>query len=534
MKRWVAPSLALSLLLAGCSKGGNTYRPQSQELRLNLMSEPPTLDLRKATDTVSIAVINLCFEGLMRTDPSGQPIPAGAESFTVSPDKKRYTFTLREAQWSDGTPVTARDYEMTWKSILDPAFPSEFATDLYILKNGKAAKSQTSSLDAVGVRALDDRTLQVDLEYPVPYFLSALTTHSFFAVPTHIVSAYPNWTDGHYVGNGPFILMEWKHHDQILLDKNPHYWDRDNTRLEKVTLSLIEDETTSLSMYENGELDWAGNPLATLPTEALPTLKKSGSLHTYEISGTYYYIFNTKAFPFTNVNIRRAFTLAINREAIVKNVTQMGQTPAMSLVPPTIWKDDNHYFQDHDIAEAQRFFALGLKELGLTQETFPEISLSYNTQVGHHKIAQAIQEQWNQAFGIRVKLENKEWKVFLDELRQHQFQVARMGGLASVNDPSTFLDFYRYLSSSNNQSQWYNPRFSELLEKADLTADEEVRTALLKEAEGILMQDMPIAPIYFYTGAYLKKPYVRGIHISDLNNLDLKWAYVELDDQVSR
>jgi oligopeptide transport system substrate-binding protein len=534
MNRWIASGLALSLLLSGCGKKNQAYRPARQELRLNLRSEPPTIDPRKATDTVSISVLNLCFEGLTRSGSDGQPIPGAAEKIEVSPDKKRYTFVLREAKWSDGTLVTARDFEQTWKTMLDPTFPCEFASDLYIIKNSYAAKSRRCSLDEVGVKALDDKTLQVDLEHPVSYFLAALATHSFFATPCHITNAYPNWTDRHYVGNGPFLIKEWKHHDAILFEKNPQYWDKDNIKLERVTFVLVEDETTELNMYENGELDWAGYPLSNLPTESLSSLKKKGDLHTYPIAGTYYYVFNTQAFPFTNVNIRKAFSLAINRQSIVTNVMQMGQTPAMGLIPPAMRQDFHPCFKDNAVAEAKKLFKQGLKELGITVEQLPQLTLSYNTMIGHHKVAQAIQEQWDTVFGIRVKLENKEWKVFLDELRLHKFQIARMGGLASINDPTNFLDFYRYLSSSNNHPQWNSPRFSELLEAADISVDEAQRIALLKKAEQVLMEEMPIAPIYFYTGVYLKKPYVKGIHLSELNDLDLKWAYVELDDQISR
>src|SRR5581483_6484098 len=291
-------------------------------------------------------------------------------------------------------------------------------------------------------------------------------------------------------------------------------------------------ESTELTMYENGELDWAGYPLSNLPTEALPSLEKQGKLHNFAISGTYYYVFNTKEFPFTNANIRKAFSLAINRRSIVDNVTQMKQIPAMSLVPPTIW-NVTPYFKDNDLAEARRLFELGLQELGITASDLPPLHLSYNTVVGHHKIAQAIQEQWHQAFGVQVKLENKEWKVFLDELTHHKFQIARMGGLANVNDPMTFLDYYRYLSNSNNLAQWSNLKFTQLLDEADVTLDEAKRFTLLREAEKVFIDEMPIAPIYFYNGNYLKKSYVKGIHLSDLNNLDLKWAYVELNDTVS-
>jgi oligopeptide transport system substrate-binding protein len=528
MNRWILCGCAFSLLLGGCTNKAKNYRPTSQEIRLNLHSEPPTLDPRKATDNVSVSVLNLCFEGLTRRNLSGEVIPAVAERIVVSEDQKRYTFFLRESTWADGKPVTAYDFEATWKTMLSPSFPCEFASDLYVIQNARAAKSGLCPLDAIGVKALDSKTLQVDLEHPAAYFLAALASHAFFPTPSHLVSAYPNWIEEHYIGNGPFVLQEWKHLDQMVLQKNQNYWDQSNTRLEKVIFTLVEDEATELSMYENGELDWAGYPLSNLPAEAVPSLEKKGALHSFDISGTYFYVFNTKEFPFTNVNIRRALSLAINRAAITSNVTQLRQQPAMSLIPPTMWKEGAPCFKDHDLIEAKKCFEQGLKELGIQE--LPPIHLSYNTNVGHHKIAQAIQEQWHQAFGIRVELENKEWKVFLDELKHHKFQVARMGSLASINDPSTFLDYYRYLSNGNNLPQWSNPKYIQLLEEADMTSNEEKRLTLLKEAEKILIAEMPIAPIYFYKGVYLNKPYVKGIHLSELNELDLKWAYVEVSD----
>ncbi len=532
MHKWILTPLILLQLLSGCGKSVFTppYRPTTQELRLNLKLEPPTLDPRKATDTTSIAILNLCFEGLMRMDPQDKPSLASAESFEISEDKTRYTFTLRDSYWSDGKPVTAYDFEKTWKTLLDPLFPCEFAADLYIIKHAKAAKLGKCGLDEVGIVALDQKTLQIDLEHPVPYFLSSLASHAFFPTPTHITESNPLWLDQQYVGNGPFYLKERHYHLSMLLKKNPHYWDRDQVRLETVSLALVQDESTELTMFENGELDWAGYPLSNLPTEALPSLLKEGVLNQYEIAGTYCYVFNTTKFPFNNAHIRRALSLAINREEIVNNITLMQQKPAMGLVPPMLWKDPFQCFKDHDIVEAKRCFAKGLEELNIKAEEFPSVNLSYNTLAGHHKIAQAIQQQWNQTFGIQVKLANKEWKVFLDELRHGQFEVARLGGIAAVEDPTTFLDEYRYLSNGKNCSRWSHPKYTALLEEADVTSDENRRASLLKEAEEILIQEMPIAPIYFYTGVYLKQPYVKGIYISKLNHLDLKWAYVEIDD----
>jgi oligopeptide transport system substrate-binding protein len=521
-------SLSLIALLGAC--GSPASDRTKQTLRLNIHSEPPSLDPRKATDTTSISVINMCFEGLTKPGQYGEPVLAIAERVEISPDMKTYTFFLREAKWSDGKLVTAYDFEETWKTILDPAFPSQIAGDLYILKNGQAAKEKRASIDEVGVRALDEQTLVVELAHSTPYFLELAASHSFLAVPSHIVEERPDWADRaseSFIGNGPFSLKEWRHYNEIVVEKNEHYWDKKQVKLDRIHVAIIEDENTELSMFENNELDWAGHPLSALPTDAIPALAKKYPLNTHPIAATYYYVFNTKVAPFNNVNIRRAFALAINRKEIVQNITQGDQIPATGIVPPIMWKIESPYFHDADMDEARSLFQLGLRELGITAQELPPITLSYNTTEAHHKIAQAIQGQWLKAFGIQVRLENKEWKVFLSELHKHQFQVARLGGVASFNDPSTFLDTYKNSLAAGNHSQWSDPAFTQLLEQAEQSIDQEERFKLLKKAEGILIDQMPIAPIYFYTNSYLKKPYVKGVTLSDLGDMDLKEAYLD-------
>lgn len=532
MKWSIALPLSMLLMASACQKANNTHsKPTKQELRLNIHSEPPSLDLRKATDVTSISIIKMCFEGLVRLDENNTPVPAIAERFEHSDDFKTFTFYLRESTWSDGHPLTAHDFEKAWKTMLSPTFPCEFANDLYVLKNGQAAKLGRCSIDMVGVNAIDDRTLLVQLDHPIPYFLQLAATHPFFCVPDHIASQHPDWAENsgeRFVCNGPFALKEWRHHNVIQVQKNPMYWDKDKVVLEKITLSLIEDENTELTMFENNELDWAGSPLSSLPIDAMSSLKQKGEVTTYPMSGVYYYVFNTRQFPFNNVHIRRAFALSINRKSIIDNITQSEQVPAMAIVPPTMWKTERNYFQDNDLKEARREFELGLKELNITAAQLPPITLMFNTVSAHHKIAQAIQEQWHRTFGIRVRLENKEWKVYLDEMRHHKFQIARLGGIANFRDPISFLEQYKYLTSSNNHSQWTNTRFTELVEEAELTSDLDKRTALLMEAEKIMIEEMPIAPIYYYTGSYLKKPYVKDVHLSDLSDVDFKAAYLEL------
>ncbi|HSW86270.1 MAG TPA: peptide ABC transporter substrate-binding protein [Rhabdochlamydiaceae bacterium] len=520
----------LIVFLCAACQNSSSQKKTTQQLNLSIHSEPPSLDPRRATDTTSISVITMCFEGLTRPGPEGKAILALAKEYSVSEDKKTYHFFLRDAVWSDGVPVTAYDFESTWRTNLDPNFPCEFGYDLYVLKNGKLAKENKCPTTDIGVKALDAHTLEIELEHPVPYLLELLASHSFLVCPSHITSKYSNWADhagAHYIGNGPFKILKWRHSYEIILGRNETYWDADSVRLDRINLAMIEDENTELNMFENDQLDWAGNPLSSLPADALQALSKKTKLFKYPMSGTYYYVFNTKQFPFDNKHFRKAFSLAINRQEIIENITQSGQIPATGLVPPTLWKGKPDYFKDADVEEAKQYFDLALEEMRIKAEDLPEITLSYNTMQAHHKIAQAIQEQWFEAFGIRVKLQNKEWKVFLDELHHHQFQVARLGGIASFADPTSFLDDFRYENSKRNFSSWTNPQFSKLLEQVDFTIDEKERVELMKSAETILIDDMPIAPIYFYSGTYLKKSYVQGFYLTDLNEIDFRSAYIE-------
>ncbi len=511
--------------LCSCQKKSTTIK---QTIRLNIATEPPTMDARKASDTTSIALIKMCFEGLMRRTQDGSFENGMAERVEVSDDQKTYTFFLRNAKWSDGHPVRAQDFEETWKLILSPEFPSPFSNDLYILKNGEGAKQGRCSLDEVGVKSLDAKTLQVTLEHPSPYIYDLISMHAFLAVPSHITKDHPNWAEdatGHFVCNGPFNLTNWRHHNQMLLEKNDLYWDKGVVSIEKIDFTIIPDENTELNMFESGQLDWAGYPLSTLPIDAFEALKNR--MNIFPLAGVYYYIFNVKEPPFDNVNLRRAFTLAINRQEIIENITQMGQTAATAFVPTTISHSQVSYFKDNDYEEASRLFELALKEMNLSKETLPPIVLTYNTMAAHHRIAQAIAQQWRKIFGIKVELKNMEWKVFLDELTHKQFTVARMGGVAAYNDPIAFLHLFRYADSTHNLSGWTNETFSALLNEADLITDQKQRKELLEQAEKIFLDEMPIAPIYFYTGSYMQKPYLKNVALSEFAEIDFKYAYLE-------
>jgi oligopeptide transport system substrate-binding protein len=514
----------------GGDDGGKTDVPQ--EISININTEPPSLNPGLAKDATSGSVLRQTFEGLTRINKDGEPENAMAEDVKVSDDQKVYTFTLRDAKWSNGDPVTAKDFEYAWKWVLDPNNQAEYAYQLYYLKGGEAANTAGGSLDEVGVKALDDKTLEVTLENPTPFFLELTAFYTYLPVNSKIAEANPDWANDageNYTSNGPFKMTEWSHSDKVVLEKNENYWDAEKVKLTKIEMIMVNDPNTELSMFDNGELDWAGAPTGALPTDAMQALKDEGRLTTQPIAGVYWYKFNTTVEPFNNVNIRKAFALAINRQEIIDNITQGEQRPAMAIVPPTMFpENEKGYFEDNAVEEAKEYLQKGLEELGLKDASeLPAVTLSFNTSEAHQKIAQAVQDMWKQNLGVEVTLDNQEWAVYLDKMHSLDYQVGRMGWLGDFNDAINFLELYRDAKGGNNDTGWENPEFKELLAKSATEADADARQQLLKDAEAIFMDEMPVAPIYFYTNNWVQNEKLKDVVVSGLGDIQFKWAYLE-------
>ncbi|WP_010097706.1 peptide ABC transporter substrate-binding protein [Ornithinibacillus scapharcae] len=543
--------LAMGLFLAACgddeeANGKDTGSEQSegsgdnaggessdaeQVLNVNIKTEPPSLHPGTASDTTSGAVLDQVFEGLMRINQEGVVEPAMAASEPeVSDDLLTYTFTIRDdAVWSNGDPVTAHDFEFAWKWVLDPAnADTDYAYQLYIIKGAQAAKEEGGSLDDVGVKALDDKTLEVTLEQPTPYFLDLTAFYTYYPVNKAVAEANPEWALNQgedYVTNGPFVLDTWEHKNKVVLKKNADYWDAETVKLETINMFMVDDENTALEMFNAGELDWVGDPTDSVPLAAIPSLKQEGSLNITPLAGVYYYAFNTEVEPFNNANIRKAFAHAINRQGIVENVTQREELPAMALVPPSIWEENNEgYFADNDVEKAKEYLEAGLEELGL--EELPPIELSYNTSEAHAVIAQAVQDMWVKNLGVEVTLNNEEWNVYLDSMGSGNFQTGRMGWLADFNDAINFLEIFNSVGG-NNYTNWEDAEYQELLKQSRTETDPAARKEILREAEAIFMDAMPIAPVYFYTNAWVAKDYVKNINVSGLGGVQYKWGYIE-------
>lgn len=520
-------------LLSACQQSSSVPKLGSI-LRMNIFTEPPTLDSRRAIDTTSMNVINMIFEGLTRLGENERPYPALADKITISENKRIYHFHLREAYWSNGDPITAEDFVYAWQKILDPLFPSPLANKLYPIKNARKVKEGKVPVSQLGAKALDEKTIEVHLNYPAPYFLELTAFPTYFPINKKIDEANAEWASEagtRFVGNGPFILKSWDHESQITLEKNPFYWDASNVKLDEIFLVIINDLTTEFYMFEMNELDWAGFPLSSLAPDILPQLIKEGKAQNYQATATYYYKFNTDLFPFNNINIRRAFALAVNREAIVEHVTQAKQIPALSLVPPIRgWPTPYSLFNDNDQELARVYFRKGLEELEIEEKDFPKVTLIYNSSREHQKIAQAIQQQWVEVLGVKVELDHFDWKVYLSKVNRQDYQIARMGWVGDFKDPITFLTPFKYRDDprygGHNETGWEHPEYIFLLDQANEEQHEKKRIELLKKAETLLISEMPIIPIFFVNCWYLKKTYVYDVLITSLGIADFKKAYI--------
>jgi oligopeptide transport system substrate-binding protein len=520
----------VALFALGCQsssrKGSTAY-----ELKINVCEEPPTLDPRKARDLKSQMIIRMLFEGLMRMGPLEKIEFALAEKVAVSSDLKTYTFHLRDSVWSNGDPVTAFDFVYAWKNILSPQFPSPLAYHLYILKHGKDAKEGRISLDEVGVRAIDLKTLVVELENSAPYFLELLACSAFFPVHQKMDENTPSWAQSAstYVSNGPFRLAEWKHQDHLGVEKNKTYWDVQNVNIRSMELQMLSEET-AWKLFEKGELDWAGTPPPGLPSSVLQGLQMNQRLMAREILRTYFLRTNTERAPFNSPLIRKAFAIAIDRQALVDHLMQGHQTPATGFVPLSLKLQKTPYFRDADVSGARELFLEGLKALHVSKEELPEVCLTYVSSEMNHLIAQAIQNQWFEAFGVRVLLEAIERKVYFDRVSRQDYHMAASDWVADVADPINFLEIFKYKEGGSNNTLWEHPRYTALLDCSVEVADREKRLEILAQSEQILMEEMPIIPIFYSNVLYLTQSRLKDVVLSSMGQIDFKWASIAKEE----
>lgn len=491
-----------------------------------MIDEPHSLDPRKMRGLSCGILGRMLFEGLTRVNLQDQTEFALIENVEISPDLKKYLFHLKKSFWSNGDPVIASDFVYAWKKALSPDFPSDTAFHLYVIKNGKEAKEGKVSAEEIGVRALGPYDLEVELAYPVPYFLDLLSFPSFFPVNQRVDENDPSWAyhAESYVGNGPFLLKRWKHQDHLELEKSPVYWDAEAVQLSGVKCLMLKEET-ELQMFEKGELDWAGSPLSTIPIDALKELKKNPQFNQKVILGTSFIRMNTQKEFLSHPDIRKGLAFAISRREITDHVTHGSQTPATGLVPEKFRLHSFPCFNDGAEQEAVQKFEEGLKFLNLDRNSVPTIFLTYRAERRNHLIAQAIQEQWMRVLNIPVQLEALESKVYSSRLSHQEYDLILGSWIADFSDPINFLEVFKSKQGGSNNTSWENKDYSALLDRSYIEADPIRRFTLFAQAEQILMDEMPIIPIYYFNLLYLAQPYVNNVALSSMGIIDLKWAF---------
>ncbi len=497
----------------------------NQKVRVNLVSDPRTLDPRKSRDLNERILINMLFEGLTREGKTGKSELALAKLVEVHEAGSRYIFHLKDAYWSNGDKITAKDFVYSWSTALTPSFPSENAYQLFCIKNAEAIKKGEKSISDLGVFAIDESTLQIDLERPIPYFLELLSFSIFF--PVHEAMDLHGWDLNHnpLISSGPFCLKQWKHSDFIDTVKNQKYWDAEAVKLEGIHLVMVTEDT-EMRMFEKKQLDWAGSPLSIFPFDLVEGFLNKDLMHVHPSFSTYFFRINVEKPPFNNVNIRKAFALAINRKDLVEHVAKGGYTPALRFVPETMGIEAEAYFPDSDEIQAKALFQKGLEELNMKVEDFPRITFLYPTLQKNHVISQAVQQDWKRVLGVDVDLEANERKVYFERIGKQDYQIASSSWFADFNDPVNFLSVFKYKRATTNNTQWENKEYTDLLDTSE-TASQESRMAILKKCESILMQEMPIIPLYHQHMRYVKQQNLKDVALSSLGNLDFKWAYLD-------
>jgi oligopeptide transport system substrate-binding protein len=509
------PALGVAVLLgvALMSAIGASSAAAQSVLRVANSGEPDSLDPHQVSGNWEDRIVGDMFMGLTTEAADGTVIPGAAESWTISDDGLTYTFTLRDHTWSDGTPVTADDFVFGFRRILDPATAAEYAYLLYPIKNAQAINngSQTDP-EALGARAVDPKTLEVTLEQPTSYFLELLTHYTSFPIPKHKVEELgDDWVKpGNIVGNGAYTVVEWVPNSQVRMAKNESFWDAENVAIDEVIYYPTEERNTGTKQFRAGEVDVQYD----FASEQIDFLKENlpEATHISPELAAYYYVFNTKRPPFDDVRVRKALALAVERDAITEKILRTGEIPAYNLVPPkagTYGEPPQVDWADVPYQERVEQAKALLAEAGFGPDNPLKFTLRYNTSENHKKIAIAIAAMWKQ-LGVQAELFNTEVKVHYNDLQSHDFQVARAGWVADYNDPENFLSLLRTSTGPMNYGQYENPEFDQLMAESDATTDSKARNELMREAETLMLADLPVIPIYHYVSKNLVSPRVQG------------------------
>lgn len=520
-------SLVISMSACGGSGGDNGGSNAKTDGVIDLCygSEPQSMDPALSSTVDGGIMLGHLFEGLVKyvDDGNGNAVLGSgiAEKWDISEDGLTWTFHLRDANWSDGKPVTAGDFVYSWNRLVDPDTAADYA---YIL--GMAATNADGTLQ---ISAPDDKTFVVTLTAPCPFFDEIAAFPACSPVRQDVVeSKGDQWTfsPDTYVCNGQFTMKEWKHNSYILLQKSDSYYNKDNVKADTIKFHLMDDNNAIYAAYCSGELDYMQN----FPTAEIPALMKSGEMQVAPQFGTYYVAFNNQKAPFDNQKVREAFSLVIDRQYITDTVIGQGQIPAAAFVPPGI--NDNDTTKPDFRAEGGDYYSIDpaeyeancqkarelMTEAGYADgKGFPIVEYSYNTDDTHKAVAESLQNMWQTQLGVTVTLQNQDWNTFIQKRENGDFQMARDAWIADYNDPMTFLDLF-LSDSGNNDPKYKNPEFDKLIHETKRTGDQDVRLANMHKAEDMLMNDDALAPIYHYVQPYMINTNMKGWYYTPMGS----------------
>jgi ABC-type oligopeptide transport system substrate-binding subunit len=529
--------VALALALQACATVGAYYGyveppDDDQVLVIGNQSEPRSVDPHKTAGVPEANIMLNIYDGLTTYDPrTAEPLPCLATSWERNEDASVWTFHLREnATWTDGTPITAHDFVWSWQRIVNPDTASPYASLLYYVKNGERIndperEDHIADPTRLGVRAVDDHTLEVTMERPTAFFVAMTPHYAFTAVPRHAIEKYGDaWTaPEHHVSSGPFRLVERILQDRIIVDKWEGHWDAANVKLRRIIFLAIEEQDTAVNLYKANYMHITAGGGQAVPKAFVKALRGKKDFYISPEFGTYYYSLNVKRPPLDNVLVRRALNMAIDKQAICEKVLEAGQQPAWSWVPPGL--------TGYPYPQGPRYDPEGARELLAKAgypggAGFPEIQIYFNTLESHRQIAEAVQNMWKEVLGIPVTLRNQEWQAFQATREGRRFDVARDGWIADYMDPSTFLADLFQTDSLNNHPGWVDPKFTRLMIIGNSEPDQAKRYEIMAEAEALLLDAMPVIPLYYYASVKLRKPYIDGFYDNPLDQHPLKFVSI--------
>lgn len=517
----IALGLSISAFAANVPEG--TVLAEKQEIVINNGAEPSSFDPHKSEGVPEAQINYQLFEGLATIDEFGNDQPGVAESWESTPDFKTWTFKLRQdAKWSNGDPVTAHDFVFAWQRLANPNTASPYSSYLNYMQveNAQDVIDGKKKPEELGVKALDDHTFQVTLSSPVPYLVGMTTHQTMLPVPKAVVEKFGDaWVKKeNIVGNGAYVLDEHVINEKIVFKRNKNYWNDKETVIEKGTFLAITNPTTDVARYRAGDVDMTAH---ALPPEQFAKLKEELPNEVFVPRGlvTYMYELNHKKAPFNDVRVRKALNLALDRNVITDKVLAQGQTPTYVFTPPYIIEGDQikqPAYSEQPMAERNAEAIKLLEEAGFSKSNPLKFTILYNTSENHKKIAIAASSLWKQNTKglIDVKLENQEWKTYLDSRHQGKYDVARAGWAADYNQASTFGTYF-LSNSSNNTAFYQSAEYDAAIAESFKAADASARAAAYAKAEEILAKDSALVAVYNYVNPRLVKPYVKGFSGKD-------------------